>query len=201
MSEFLLLITNFVKDVGYVGIFIMTFLESTFIPIPAEVTMIPAGYLVDKGELDMFLVMVTSILGTIGGSYLNYFIAANYGRNLIIKYGKYFFMNQKKINKMEEYFEKHGAIATFTGRLIPGLRHYISFPAGIARMKLKLFFFYTALGGGIWMFALLMIGFFIGEKQALIEEYLVTIQIIFIDLIIFFIVLYALRFYRRSKEI
>jgi membrane protein DedA with SNARE-associated domain len=200
MVELLAVITSFVKHAGYVGIFIMTFIESTFIPIPAEFTMIPAGYLVDNDELDFTLVMVSSMLGTLSGSWVSYFIAAKYGRNLVEKYGKYLFISNQKFEKMEEYFDKHGAAATFTGRLIPGLRHYISFPAGLARMKLKVFFIYTALGGGIWMFILLMLGYFIGEKQELIEEYLENIQIVLITIISMFIAWCAYKAHQRKKE-
>jgi membrane protein DedA with SNARE-associated domain len=200
MLELITIITDFVKDTGYLGIFIMTFLESTFIPIPAEITMVPAGYLVDQGELDMLLVMVCSILGTLGGAWFNYFIAAKYGSSLIINYGKYFFMDEKRIKKLEEYYKKHGNVATFTGRLIPGLRHYISFPAGLARMKLKLFLLYTALGGGIWMFILLMLGYVIGENQVLIKEYLATIQLILFLLITLFLLWYYFKIFKRRES-
>ena len=165
-------IVDFVDSLGYLGIFIMTFIESTFLPVPAEFTMVPAGYLVQQGKMNGWLVMIAAILGTIGGSLANYWIALKFGRVLLEKYGKYVLMTPKKIKKMEDFFEKHGAISTFTGRLLPGLRHYISFPAGLAKMRLAPFCFYTGLGGGIWMFILMILGYFIGEEKELLKKYL-----------------------------
>jgi membrane protein DedA with SNARE-associated domain len=186
-----------VKEFGYLGIFIMTFIESTFIPIPAEITMIPAGYLAAKGEMNLFIIMIVSVIGTVCGALLNYWIAYHYGRNLIVSYGKYFFMNETKINNMEAYFAHHGSISTFTGRLIPGLRHYISFPAGLARMDLTKFCIYTALGGGIWMFILMMLGYLIGENEHLVKSYIANIQV---GLFIFLILLSAWYIIKYKKE-
>lgn len=168
-------IVQFVHDFGYFGIFIMTFIESTFIPIPSEVTMVPAGYLIYQGEMNGWLVVLCAVLGTVFGALFNYWIAWKYGRVLIEKYGKYFLMTPKKMEKMEQFFEEHGAISTFNGRLIPGVRHYISFPAGLARMNLRRFVLYTALGGAIWMLCLLGIGYFIGQEEMLIKKYLAKI--------------------------
>lgn len=165
-------IVQFVHEFGYLGIFIMTFIESTFIPVPSEVTMVPAGYLIHQGEMDFLWVMAASVSGTLGGAMFNYWIARTYGLALLEKYGKYFLITPKKMQKMELFFEQHGAISTFSGRLIPGVRHYISFPAGLAKMKLRQFCLYTALGGGIWMMALIGLGYFIGEEQERMKHYL-----------------------------
>lgn len=177
MSGFLQWIVDFVKELGYLGIFIMTFVESTFVPIPAEVTMVPAGYLVYQGEMDFSLVMISAISGAIGGSLFNYWIAYHYGRMLFIKYGRYFFMNEKKLEKIETFFLEHGAFSTFTGRLLPGVRHYISFPAGLARMNLRLFIIFTGIGSAIWLAILLGLGYFIGHEQSMIKAYLPKIVI------------------------
>ncbi len=96
MYELFLELVKLIESMGYIGIFIMTFVESTFVPIPAEVTLIPAGYLVSKGDMNFLLVWITSTLGTLGGSMFNYYIAYHYGRRLFINYGKYFFRNEKK---------------------------------------------------------------------------------------------------------
>lgn len=170
-------LVEFVHDLGYFGIFFMTFIESTFVPIPAEVTMLPAGYLVQQGKLNFWLVFLSSVVGTVGGAYFNYWIAKRYGRDLFDRYGKYLMVTPKKMEKLERFFEQHGAISTFIGRLIPGLRHYISFPAGLARMKRMPFLLYTALGGGIWMMILLIVGYKIGENQALAKVYLPWIKV------------------------
>lgn len=166
----------FVEHLGVLGIFIMTFLESTFMPIPSEITMIPAGYLVQQGKMEFVSVLLASIVGTVGGAYFNYWIARHFGRGLFLRYGKYFLMTPAKLQKLESFFDKHGAISTFIGRLIPGVRHYISFPAGLAQMKRRTFIIYTALGGAIWMTVLITLGYHIGENRALMVKWLPLIK-------------------------
>ncbi|MFN8973032.1 MAG: DedA family protein, partial [Alphaproteobacteria bacterium] len=172
LHQFVAWLVDFVHHLGYLGIFLMTFVESTFVPIPAEVTMIPAGYLVQQGKMSLIPVLLASIFGTVGGAYFNYWLAKRYGRDLFIRYGKYLMMTPEKLDKLELFFHRHGAISTFTGRLIPGVRHYISFPAGLAKMDLKKFVIYTALGGAIWMTVLVLLGYYIGENEELMMRYL-----------------------------
>ncbi len=180
MYEFFLQVVWFVKSLGYFGIFIMTFIESTFIPIPAEITLIPAGYLVHKGEMSGPLVLLVSSLGTLGGALANYYIAYFFGRLLFINKGKYFFLNQSKLNKIEQFFVEHGAISVFTGRFLPGVKHFISFPAGLAKMNLRLFVLYTSIGGTIWCTILITLGYVIGENEFLIKKYLKQFNLILI---------------------
>lgn len=168
-------IVQFVEDLGYVGIFIMTFIESSFLPIPAEITMIPAGYLVSQGVMNAWIVMIAATAGSIGGASLNYWIALRFGRNLLLKYRKFFFITEAKLLKMESFFEEHGNISTFTGRLLPGVRHFISFPAGLARMNLARFSFYTGLGGGLWMGALLVVGYVLGENSDTAKQFVLLL--------------------------
>lgn len=168
-------IVQIVGDLGYFGILFMMFLESSFFPFPSEVVMIPAGYLASKGELNLYIVLFLGLIGSILGALLNYFIAIKFGRIIIIKYGKYFFLNEESLNKIEVFFIKHGEISTFTGRLIPGLRQYISFPAGLAKMNLIKFVFFTSLGAFIWIMVLTMLGYFLGDNESLIKEYLPNI--------------------------
>jgi membrane protein DedA with SNARE-associated domain len=180
MYDFFLQIVWFAQSLGYLGIFIMTFIESTFIPIPAEITLIPAGYLVQKGEMNAILVLITSTLGTIGGSLTNYFIAYFFGSKLFTSKGKYFFLNESKLAKIEKFFANHGAISVFTGRFLPGVKHFISFPAGLAKMNLKLFALYSGLGGAIWCGVLIWIGYVIGENELLIKKYLKQVNIVLV---------------------
>ncbi|MFZ4124972.1 MAG: DedA family protein [Rickettsiales bacterium] len=183
----------FVHHLGYFGIFIMTFVESTFVPIPAEVTMIPAGYLVQQGEMNFWIVLASSIVGTVGGAYFNYWLAKRYGRDLFIRYGKYLMMTPEKLEKLERFFAKHGVISTFTGRLLPGIRHYISFPAGLAKMNVQKFVAYTALGGAIWMTVLLLLGYYIGENKELMTHYLPRIKVIMISVLVLGAAIYIWR--------
>lgn len=176
-------IVETVGSLGYAGIFIMMFLESSFFPFPSEVVMIPAGYLVFKGEMNIYLVILFGILGSLFGALFNYYLAIKFGRKVLIKYGKYFFIKEETIIKMEEFFKSHGHISTFSGRLIPGVRQYISFPAGLAKMNLLVFCIYTSLGAGIWVIILTYLGYFLGNNEVLIKEYLHTIIIVILILL------------------
>ena len=150
----------------------MMFLESSFFPFPSEVVMIPAGYLAYKGEMNIYAAIIAGVTGSLAGALFNYYLAVRFGRTLLIKYGRYVFIKEETIIKMESFFQKHGSISTFSGRLIPAVRQYISFPAGLARMNLALFSLYTSLGAAIWVIILTLLGYFIGDNQALIKEYL-----------------------------
>lgn len=172
LDTFVHFIVDLVHQWGYLGIFIMTFLESTFVPIPSEVTMVPAGYLVHQGKMDFLTVLACSIVGTVGGSLFNYWVARALGRRFFLRYGHYVLVPPHKLTKIEEYFAEHGEISTFTGRLIPGVRHVISFPAGLANMNLKKFCIFTAIGGAIWMAVLLGVGYEIGDHENEIRKVL-----------------------------
>ncbi|MEA2018977.1 MAG: DedA family protein [Campylobacterota bacterium] len=179
-------ITDMIFDMGYLGIFLLMLIESSFIPFPSEIVLVPAGYLASKGDMDISLILFASLLGSIAGALINYFGALYVGRKFLLKYGKYILVSPETLNKMETFFEKHGAISTFTGRLIPGIRQLISIPAGLSRMNLKVFIFYTSLGALIWSAILVALGYIIGENQELIKEYLsqiVTITLITIAII------------------
>ncbi len=175
---------NTIGGMGYFGIFSLMFLESSFFPFPSEVVMIPAGYLAYKGEMNMVLVLLFGVLGSLAGAWFNYWLALRFGRGLVLK-----IVSKEKLNSLEKFFENHGHISTFTGRLIPGLRQYISFPAGLAKMDGFKFSIYTALGAFIWMVVLSFLGYFLGENQALIHKYLkeITLFVLFIVGIIIFI--------------
>ena len=172
LSNIVDFIVQTVGSLGYIGIFLMMFLESSFFPFPSEVVMIPAGYLAYKGEMNIYIAIFTGIAGSLAGALFNYFLAIKYGRKFLIKYGKYFFIKETTIIKMEEFFKSHGHISTFSGRLIPAVRQYISFPAGLARMNLFIFCIYTSLGAGIWVVILTLLGYFLGDNEVLIKEYL-----------------------------
>ena len=161
-----------VSGLGYPGIIIMMFLESSFIPFPSEVVMIPAGYLAYKGEMSLVLTILAGTFGSLMGALLNYYLAIKLGRPFLLHYGKYVMFNEASLKKMEDFFARHGHVSTFTGRLIPVVRQYISLPAGLARMNLMVFSFYTSLGAGIWVAILALLGYYIGGNELLIKAYL-----------------------------
>ena len=189
-------IVQTVGSLGYLGIFLMMFLESSFFPFPSEVVMIPAGYLAYKGEMNIYIAIVAGILGSLAGALFNYYLAIKFGRKFLIKYGKYFFIKEPTIIKMEEFFKSHGHISTFSRRLIPAVRQYISFPAGLARMNLFIFCIYTSLGAGIWVIILTLLGYFLGGNEALIKEYLHTIVIVILVLL----AVLGFVYYKRVKN-
>ncbi|MEA1982800.1 MAG: DedA family protein [Campylobacterota bacterium] len=177
IHEMAQLLVDLIFDWGYLGIFIMMAIESSFVPFPSEIVLIPAGYLASQGDMSVFMIMLAALGGSMVGAFINYYLALTLGRALLQRYGKYFFIKESALEKMDEYFDKHGAISTFTGRLIPGIRQLISIPAGLARMNLVTFSTYTALGAGIWALILVLLGYFIGENQELINTYLKQITI------------------------
>lgn len=173
-------IVEIVKALGYPGVFIMSALESTFLPIPSEVTLIPAGYLIHQGVWNGPLVFFLAVAGTLTGSLANYAVAYYCGRYVLVRYGKYFLMTEEKLLKMEGYFVRHGSISIFLGRLAFGVRHFISFPAGLAKMDLKKFCFYTAAGGALWTMILLVLGYLIGDNKDLVVSVLPMLKIGFL---------------------
>lgn len=190
LHEIVDFIVSTVGSLGYIGIFVMMFLESSFFPFPSEVVMIPAGYLAYKGEMNLLLAILAGIAGSLAGAVFNYYLAMKFGRKFLSKYGKYVLIKEETLEKMESFFEKHGHISTFSGRLIPAVRQYISLPAGLAKMNLFKFSLYTSLGAGIWVLILALLGYFIGSNQALIDEYLKVIIITILVLLAVFILFY-----------
>lgn len=155
---------------GYTGIFILMAMESTVLPVPSELVLIPAGYLAHQGEMSFSLILLASTLGSLAGASLNYLLALWLGRPFLNKYGKYFFVRPELLQKTDAFFFKHGAISTFTGRLILGIRHLISIPAGLTRMNFAKFSFYTCLGAAVWSLVLMLMGYFIGGNEQLIKD-------------------------------
>lgn len=195
-ADIIKFIVETVGSLGYIGIFIMMFLESTVFPIPSEVVMIPAGYLAHKGEMNIYIVIILGALGSLCGALFNYYFALKFGRTFLMKYGKYFFVSHETIEKTEVFFKDHGHISTFSGRLIPGLRHYISLPAGLARMNLFVFCLYTTLGATIWVIILTILGYYIGDNEELVKEYL---RYLIIGLLVFLVLLGAW-YYKKVKK-
>lgn len=185
------------KDWGYWGIIFLMFVESSFFPFPSEVVMIPAGYLAHQNELNFWLCLLCGTFGALLGALLNYYLCYFLGREVLLKICKYFGVNEAKFAQFEAFFNKHGEISTFSGRLIPGLRQYISLPAGLARMNLKKFIFYTSLGAGIWCLILLILGYILGKNEDLIKEYL---HFVIVACIVFAAMIVAIYIYIQKRK-
>ena len=156
---------EFIQNYGYAMIFVLMAVESSFIPFPSEVVMIPAGFMVARGEMTSALLAVAiAVAGSVLGAYVNYYLALWAGRPFLEKYGKYFFIKREPLDRACDIFNKYGAATTFICRLLPVIRQLISIPAGIARMKLLPFTLFTALGAGIWSAILCAIGMALGKS-------------------------------------
>ncbi len=187
----------FISEIGYLGIFIGMFLESTVVPLPSEVIMIPAGIAAAEGVMNIYLVIIIGVCGNVLGAVFSYYLAAFAGRPILFKIGKYFFVKPETIIKIEKFFNSHGEISVFIGRIIPGVRHFISLPAGVARMNIKKFIFYTFLGSAFWSTVLAVLGHLIGKNQDLIKEYL---HILVIGAVSFCVILIATYSFFKKKK-
>ena len=200
ITTFLNALISLIGNLGYLGIFIGMAIESSFFPFPSEIILIPAGALVSRGEMIFSLVFLAGLMGSLLGATINYFLALFLGRTIvdemIKKYGKFLFLNKTKIKKSENYFEKHGEITTFVGRLIPGIRQVISLPAGFSKMNFSKFLLFTAIGAGIWTAILIYIGYFFGNNIELFKTNLSLILLLF-SLIV--IIIYSLLMRRKRR--
>jgi membrane protein DedA with SNARE-associated domain len=171
MEEIILWLVKVIGDMGYLGILLLMAMESSLFPIPSELVVPPAGYLASQGQMNIWLVIFFSTLGSLMGALFNYALAYYFGRPWILRYGKYFLIPPDKFARVESFFLKHGEISTFTGRLIIVVRHLISLPAGLSRMNLVRFIVFTLVGSLIWVFILAYIGYVVGNNMELVKSY------------------------------
>ncbi|MDR0185769.1 DedA family protein [Prevotella brunnea] len=159
-------ISSLLSQLNYGTIFLLMLLESTVIPVPSELVVAPAAYHAAGGNINIWLVILFSTLGANCGASINYWAGWYLGRPLIYKFanskwGHLCLLNQEKVEKSEKYFYNHGVVATLTGRLIPGIRHLISIPAGLAKMNYWKFLLYTTIGAGLWHTILALLGYYL----------------------------------------
>lgn len=153
----------------YTMVFVLMVIESSFIPFPSEVIVPPAAYLAcTSHEVNIWLVLLLATTGALGGALINYFLSVWIGRPIVYKFansriGHACLINEEKVNKAERYFDSHGAVSTFVGRLIPAVRQLISIPAGLARMNILKFMLYTSLGALTWNSILAALGYWLGK--------------------------------------
>ncbi len=200
------LITLYMENITYPTILFLMTLESTFLPVPSELVVPPAAWKAAQGEMNIFLVVLFSTLGCIFGALINYFLAKYLGRKIIYslvdtKLAHMMFINKEHMEKSESFFIKYGKSSTFIGRLVPGVRHLISIPAGVAQMNLRDFIFYTAVGSAIWNGILAALGYFLYTQQELLKRYYKDLSIFFLVLFIIFAIYLINKFFIKTKAV
>ncbi len=204
-------ITTLLDNLNYGTILFLMLLESTVVPVPSEFVVTPAAYHAASGQLDVWLVILFATIGADLGATINYVVALYVGRPVIYKFanskwGKMCLLNQEKVEKSERYFDEHGIVATLTGRLIPGIRHLISIPAGLARMHYGKFLLYTTIGAGCWHAILAGLGWYLhtivpeDQLNDKISEYAEYIKLIILALVIVGIIWFVVKTYLKKKK-
>ncbi len=204
LSHLMTQLVNSIEGFGYLGILLLMAMESSVLPVPSELVMAPAGYLAAQGRMNAGIALVCGIAGSLVGAYVNYYVASRVGRWVFVRYGKWVLLSEKSLERTERFFARHGEIATFVGRLFPVIRHLISIPAGLARMRLGKFFGYTAAGAGIWCAILLLIGWIIGkagqsaDPTILYKEYAHRALLYLVPAVALLVIVYVWRQRQRS---
>jgi len=183
----------YLSHINYYTIVLLMAIESSFVPLPSEIVIPPAIWKAASGGLSMYLVVVFATLGAILGAAFNYLLARWLGRAIVhnfaeSKVGKMFLLTQRKVEHAENYFLSNGRSSTFVGRLIPGIRHLISIPAGIAKMNIGQFVLYTALGSAIWHTILAVLSYSLYSQQELLKKYMSELSYILLAIGLFFVI-------------
>lgn len=194
------LIINTISSTGYFGVFFLMVLESACIPIPSEIIMPFAGFLVWQGQFLLWKVVLWGAIGNLIGSIIAYAVGFYGGRPLIEKYGKYIFISSRDLELADKWFSRHGQKAVFFSRLLPAIRTFISLPAGIARMNFKKFCFYTFLGALPWSYFLAYAGLVMGENWQDLKIYFEKFDYIIVTVIVIGIIWWIWRHIRHSSN-
>lgn len=171
------LVTSIISQIGYVGVFILMVLESALIPVPSEIIMPFSGFLIATGEFNMLYILLAGTVGNLVGSLIAYYIGSYVGRKLVLKYGRYVFIDEGHLDLADRWFQKFGDKIIFLSRNLPAVRTYISLPAGISKMNVAKFSVYTFVGSVPWNFALLYAGVFLGKNWEAILKYTIFLDI------------------------
>ncbi|WP_050614359.1 DedA family protein [Bacillus testis] len=185
---------------GHMGIFLGMLIESACIPLPSEVIMLFGGFMAELGKLNFWLVVTAGVAGNLVGSWLAFYVGKKGGRPLILKYGKYIFLNVNHLEKSEHFFSKYGSATVFFGRVLPVIRTFISLPAGIANMSFRKFTVYTVLGCIPWNILLTYIGYKLGQNWMLAEHYMKPITYIIAVIVVVFVIYLVVKILRDRKR-
>jgi membrane protein DedA with SNARE-associated domain len=199
-SQLAALIIKIISGSGYLGITFLMALESACIPIPSEVIMPFAGYLVGLGRFSLLLVIIWGAFGNLLGSIIAYWVGFYGGRPFLERYGKYIFLRKEELDKAQRFFEKYGNTSIFFSRVLPIIRTFISLPAGIARMRFWKFCFYTLIGSLFWSALLAYIGVFLGSNWQNIEVYFRKFDWLILILLILLVAYFIYKKIRNKKH-
>ncbi len=208
MSNFLHIftsvLTSFISSYGYVAIFILMTAESALIPIPSEVTMTFAGFLSGLGLINIWVVVFIGAFGNLVGSLLAFWLGEKMGeewiRVAIRKWGKWVLIHEKDFDTALRWFAKYGQGITFTSRLLPIVRTFISLPAGIAKMDIKKFAVFTFIGSFVWSAILAFVGLKLGQNWTAVEPFFRKFQYVIIGLVIAAVFVYIYKHVKRGKD-
>jgi membrane protein DedA with SNARE-associated domain len=164
-------VINTISALGYTGVALLMAIESACIPLPSEVIMPFSGYLVSTGQLNLWLVALAGAIGCVVGSIVAYYVGMYGGRAFVVRYGKYLLISPHDVDIADHWFQKHGSITVFVGRLLPVIRTFIAFPAGVARMAMTPFIIYTFVGSYIWSYGLAYVGMKLGAHWDSLKVY------------------------------
>jgi len=205
MLEFFQTIIDwYMQNMSYLAIVLLMAIESTFLPLPSELVIPPAAWKAAQGDMNLFLVILAGTVGALLGSLINYGLAYFLGRKIIYAFAETRFarmcmVTPDKVHKAEAYFVAHGRTSTFIGRLVPGIRHLISIPAGLAKMPLRDFMLFTFIGAGIWNVILALLGYFLYSQQELLNRYFHELSLILLVLGILFVIYLIYLGFRKKK--
>ncbi len=193
--------TLIIEKLGYLGIGILMTLESMIAPVPSEAVMPFAGFLWYDGKFTLWGIILASTLASILGSLISYYIGAYGGRPLVKKFGKYLLLNERHLDKTEQFFQKYGDKTIFISRFIPIVRHLISIPAGVGRMRIGKFLLYTTIGAGLWNSFLTWLGFQLRDKWEAIRKYTEILDVLIIVVIALAIIYFIYQRKKRTRRI
>ncbi|MDQ6724358.1 MAG: DedA family protein [Thermoproteota archaeon] len=193
-------ITSFISGLGYPGIFFLMVIESAMIPVPSEIVMPFSGFLVAAGKLTFIEVVLAGSFGNLIGSIITYYLGIKIGRPLVIKYGKYIFFSERHLKFTEKLFERLGDKISFLGRLLPGVRTYVSFPLGIAKANIIKFTIYTLIGSIIWNTFLTYAGVRLGSDWQSFHKYSPYLDIIAVIMIVTFAIWFIYKMKKMSMD-
>jgi len=193
------LAVSITQALGYPGVVFLMALESMVVPLPSELVLPFAGYLAAAGQFNFWLVWIASVIGSLIGSLISYWMGSYGGERFVRKFGKYCLLDEADLDWTENWFRQKGEIAIFIARFIPVVRHLISIPAGIGKMDLKKFSIYTVLGAGVWNLILIWMGFYLGQNWRSIRNYSEYFSLAVAALIVIAGFVFAARHLRRKS--